>query len=84
MIVARHLLDGTMPEKPGDYSRWKDFYRPPHGKRDEIFMMVPTGQIGVLIPEHHTWTWNENGEITVVPSIVYFNYHGFLKDGVWS
>lgn len=82
-MKALRLHDDTMPTQPGDYSLQHKMYRPPYGKRDEIFMMVPTGQTGALIPEKHTWTFNELG-ITVNPSIVYFNYHGFLINDVWS
>jgi hypothetical protein len=81
---AVRVEDDTMPEALGEYSLQHHMHRPPYGKRDEIFMVVPTGQTGALIPERHTWSFNVLGEITVKPSIVYFNYHGFLINDVWS
>jgi hypothetical protein len=59
-------------------------YRPPYGEREEIFMKTPLGQVGALIPEYHKWSFNEQGLLTVTPSIVYFDYHGFLISGTWS
>lgn len=82
-MIAKRIDDDTMPTQSGEYSLQHDMYRPPYGKRDEIFMMVPTGQTGALIPEFHTWRFDETG-LTVNPSIVYFDYHGFLTNDVWS
>jgi hypothetical protein len=80
---AVRIPDDTMPKNPGEYSLQHDAYRPPYGKRDEIFMVVPTGRTGALIPECHKWTFTEKG-LSVSPSIVYFDYHGFLINDVWS
>ena len=82
-MIAKRIDDDTMPTQPGEYSLQHDMYRPPYGKRDEIFMMVPTGRTGALIPECHKWIFGESG-LTVTPSIVYFDYHGFLTNDVWS
>jgi hypothetical protein len=82
-MQAKRLENNVLPTQPGEYSIQHDMYRPPYGKRTEIFMVVPTGQTGALIPEHHTWILDDGG-ITVNPSIVYFNYHGFLINDVWS
>lgn len=46
-------------------------------------MMTPQGQVGALIPENHTWIYDEDG-LTVNPSIVYFDYHGFLIKNEWT
>jgi hypothetical protein len=82
-MKAKRLPDDVIPLEIGEYSLQHDIYRPPYGKRDEIYMVVPTGQTGALIPENHRWTFDELG-MTVMPSIVYFNYHGFLINDVWS
>jgi hypothetical protein len=58
-------------------------YRPPFGERGEWFMMTPQGRVGALIPENHTWIYDEDG-LTVSPSIVYFDYHGFLIKNEWT
>lgn len=73
-----------MPTRPGEWSLQHGMPRPPYGERDEVFMVTPTGNTGALIPEIHTWTIDTLDNITVSPSIVYFDYHGFLKDGVWT
>ncbi len=83
-MQAVRVADDTLPQNIGEYSLQHNVYRPPYGERDEIFMKIPTGQTGALIPEHHTWSFDATGLITVSPSIVYFNYHGFLINGVWS
>jgi len=82
-MIGKRLLDDTMPKELGEYSLQHRMYRPPYGERDEIFMMTPLGNTGALIPEHHTWTF-DGDKLSVSPSIVYFSYHGFLKDGVWA
>lgn len=82
-MKAVRLADDVMPAHKGEWSLQHGMLRPPYGKRDEIFMMTPLGNTGALIPEVHTWTINGDS-ITVSPSIVYFNYHGFVVDGVWS
>lgn len=82
-MKAARLQDDVMPKNKGEYSLQHDMLRPPYGERDEIFMITPLGNTGALIPEHHSWTFSENG-VTVKPSIVYFDYHGFLTNDVWS
>lgn len=73
-----------MPQNCGEYSLNHNIYRPPYGKRDEWFMKTPTGRVGALIPEFHSWIIEQDGTLTITPSIVYFDYHGFLKNGIWT
>lgn len=82
-MKATALKDNVLPIFPGQYSFQHKVYRPPYGERAEIFMMTPTGHTGALIPEKHSWKFNDKG-LTVSPSIVYFDYHGFLVNDVWS
>jgi hypothetical protein len=82
-MKAKQLKDNTIPENPGEYSVQHLVSRPPYGDRMEIYIMTPNGRLGALIPEHHSWKFEEN-KLTVSPSIVYFDYHGFLRKDNWS
>lgn len=83
-MKAVKLLNNTMPKNPGEYSIQDKMYRPPYGERTEIFMQTPHVRTGALIPEKHIWSFDEKDRLTVSPSIVYFDYHGFLIKDEWS
>lgn len=51
------------------------------------YVRDPTGHVGTLWPNVHTFIEHEDGSLTVQPSILFTkagNYHGFLVRGVWN
>lgn len=87
-MIGRH----TYPlVNPGDYGKLKD--RPkPEGLilDDEIWerqfywqLKCPDGSMCSLHPQVHRVTENEDGTITVFPSIVTPTWHGWLENGIW-
>lgn len=72
-MTGRRVPDGGHPSlAPGDY--WKD--------ADGLWWVrPPRGHMGTL--DGHEVTEHENGTITVSPSILSSEYHGFLERGVW-
>ena len=44
----------------------------------------PTGSMGCLNPELHKVSEHEDGTITVEPSIVFSDWHGWLRRGVFE
>lgn len=84
LMKAIRLADDVMPAHPGEWSLQHGMYRPPYGEREEVFMMTPLGNLGALIPENHAWAITDDDLITVSPSIVYFEYHGYVQNGVWT
>ena len=82
--MRRRDLDGKYPYEiepnlePGDYASSI------HGL---WCVRAPNGDQGSLRPSVHTIVENEDGTITVSPSIQFETgqrYHGYLKAGVWS
>lgn len=65
--------DGQLPVEIGHYS-WVG---------DQWMVMDPSGCMTFLGPTHVVLI-HEDGTITVNPSIVSADYHGFLEDGGWT
>ena len=84
-MKGRRLPDDSDGRKmePGDYFRvtWT-------GHENEWWFRDPIGNVGRI--RHHAVTEHEDGTITVEPSIAdsspsgETNWHGFLRQGVWS
>jgi len=65
--------DGHLYLRPGEYG-----IDPVDG---QWTLRLPNGQTGML--DGHTVTEHPDGTITVSPSIVGENWHGYLVGGVW-
>lgn len=77
--MIRYDDDAIPPRHPGAWSLMHDIPRPPHGVRDELVIVDPTGAVLALVPEVHTWTIDEDNTLTVAPSVVsHSGWHGFI------
>jgi len=95
-MVGRRVMpmaDGTLPNfEPGDYGRCTWLQRKEGAPESKVIegkpftywqIRVPNGDHGSLDPRVHTVVEHPDGTITVSPSIVTPNWHGFLQAGVW-
>ena len=78
-LEARGLYPIEMEEflQNGDYAKFMTMW----------ILKAPNGDLGTLVPEKHQIIENEDGTITVSPSIQFETgnrYHGYLKAGVWT
>jgi hypothetical protein len=84
------LPDQQTPRNPGEYAFMdysvREVHHPDEIGDGEWWVCDPNGAFYRLVEPTHNFTVDENGNLTVRPSIVAptRGYHGFLINGVWS
>jgi hypothetical protein len=84
------LPNNQKPSNPGEYSFMvyadREVHHPDEIGDGEWWIVDPNGSFYRLVKPVHSWTTNEDGSVTISPSIVAprGGYHGFLINGVWS
>jgi hypothetical protein len=80
--------DGFMIDfgRPGDYGHHERTLEQVHNCADQLYWNVcaPDGSSCKLDPSVHVVEEHSDGTISVTPSIVTKNWHGWLKHGVWE
>jgi hypothetical protein len=76
------------PGFPGAWAQPGDYCKVPRGldpREDGCwYAMDPTGGIGTILPSIHRIVENDDGTISLSPSLVMpGGWHGFLERGLW-
>lgn len=75
------LLVAPSKAKPGDYGLYQGYT----GDKLALFFVLPHGERGHITFPPHELTVNDDGTITISPSILHpaDGWHGYLERGIW-